>query len=585
MNSLINRQNIYNKEKPFSKVSSAFDLSHIHATNHEIGKLIPVTSFLTLPGDRFKISIAFKTYMESLLKNGFYNLKMNFRAYWLPLNEMWPSFRSFISGGRSGNFQAIPPKFQIDNTNDLKHTLADYFGYSLKKNKTYKVNAFQWMMYDLIYYWYFINQHVEKNLPYIITDEDNTLDNIPGLCSNRQFYDKSSNMYIRMFKNFDNYKQFLMEAGYPEIALDNDAPKLLNFVYNVNYVKDRYTSAHLTQQLGTPPTLPVDINAAFNFNNNEPDLELLKISADNVSNVGNLIIKQGQKIPEFNNNADNEANVVASTDRLLLENWNTLFKNVLNQTATSFSVPDLRLAFQTQIIQEGTLLGGWEYQDYIKYFFGTDVGIDRIPSKPVYCGGFKTPLAISDVFSTVATTDDPLGTYAGKSVTEDNQFLCDYVCKDFGILMIVAYVDVNGSFYGSQGIPEEFNFHDRFDMVNPAFYHLSEQGINHNELYLSTASSTAKPFGFGGIYNVFRQKTDFISGDLRDELSFWHSARFFNEVPNLNPEFLKVKQKDYDRLFAVSSDNFKPFISAFGVKALAYRPLPELAVPGLIDHR
>ena len=596
-NLVINRKNMFLETPDFDVKKNYFDLSFLHARDMEIGKLYPIGLIRTMPGDKVKASVNIKGYMESLLKNGFYNFRLNIRAYYSRFSDLDPLSEGVLTGGPDGDYDGTFPKFTLNSKTSFQKpfdSLQDCFGLpmcnleGISTAANRNVNALPFIMYDLIYHNHYIDSIVEDNISnYIVnTPLRKKAITITNLTDNNTRFYNSNGSYVRMFKDPNSFKNYLATHGYPEINDGYSLTDVLNFLYNVNYVKDRYTSAKLSEQLGTPPRLPIELNSAFDFGQSIHNIPIVSISE--ASERSAVVNPAGTKTVELQNPTSSGVGfgTIMGYPYNAENGWNDYFQNALQTTVSSFSITDMRLAFQTQIIQESIMLGGWEYYEYAKTFFGVDLK-DRVKYRPRYIGGTRKSFIVNDVFSTVATDTQPLGSYAGRGSIDTEDFLIDTYCEDFGYIMIMAYIDTDGAFYASQGVQKEWLDLERFNFPNPAFYHLSMQGIRDSELYLNSASTTlySDVFGFQGIYNEWRQKTDYVTGSLRDSLSFWHSARIFDNMPMLNPEFLKVKQKDYDRLFAVSSDLYKPFIMGFAFKCVVSRNLPSYPLPGLIDHR
>ena len=84
--------------------------------------------------------------------------------------------------------------------------------------------------------------------------------------------------------------------------------------------------------------------------------------------------------------------------------------------ATSATINDLRLAFQTQKLYERDARGGTRYTEIIRSHFGV-VSPDMRLQRPEYLGGGSTPVIVNPVAQTSATTgDDPLGQLAAYGV-------------------------------------------------------------------------------------------------------------------------------------------------------------------------
>lgn len=587
-----NRENIYKQSSPFPIKPNKFDLSYTHKTNVQLGKLIPIGWTTVIPGDKVRINIAYRAVLETLAKNGFYNLDICFRSYFVSNRQMWNKWDSFYTGGQDGNYSVVPPKFNLSSFN-AKGGLRDYLGLPISSQlkKSIDINPFCAVAYDLIYYHNFINPHIEKNLPYYIKS-DSVASGISGLCSN-DFY-SDDGVYRRMFKDSQSLFDFLKANGYPTISTTYDANDI---VYNVNWEKDYFTDAHLTQSLGTPPSIPIDSTISFGdipINQVISTLALGKqapigsvyFDVPNPDSSGNSVVTEVSVRDLPPTPFGNKSPVTAVSDSYT----RTFLKSILDSasvTSLGFNAFDLRTIFQTSIVQEGALLGGWEPWDYLQYFFGTRPS-DYAMQRPVYIGGFNGKFYTDEVYSTSETADMPLGSYAGKGDSGDNGYIGTYDVKEFGIVMTLCYIRPTGFAYASQGIRKELLARDRWSWLNPAFVNLQEQPIRNFELYATGEDSDNGIFGFQAIYDEFRMNKDIVSCDMRDSLSFWHTNRIFAAVPVLNAEFLKMKSDEMDRIFMFQDNEIKKrnqvFLNVYN-GFLIDRNLPTLSIPGKIDHR
>lgn len=569
-----NRENIYRQSSPFPVKKNKFDLSYSHKTNIQLGKLVPIGWTTVIPGDKVKLFIKYRAVLETLAKNGFYDLDICFRSYFVSNRQMWTKWDSFFTGGQDGKYSINPPILAVGSSSK-KGGLRDYLGLPIGKQlkNSINVNPFPVVAYDLITYNNFINSHIEKNLPYYVKS-DSLSSGIDGLCSD-DFYG-SDGIYRRMFNRTDSLLSFLQNNGYPELSNNFEA---LDIVYNVNWEADYFTSAHLTQSLGTPPSVPVsmDLDVKGTF----PGMQ-----------VG-LPSPSGLDSPIYTSNSNKPLELtvggaVAPNTYLTTVPFDA---SVLNElftiTSGGFNAFDVRTIFQTTVVQEGSLLGGWEPWDYLEYFFGTRPS-DYAMQRPVYIGGFNGKFYTDEVYSTSETADMPLGSYAGKGDSGDDGYIGDYDVKEFGIVMTLCYIRPSGFAYASQGIRKELLARDRWSWLNPAFVNLQEQPIYKAELYATGEASDRETFGFQSIYDEFRMNKDIVTCDMRDTLSFWHTNRIFDEIPVLNPEFLKMKSEDMDRIFMFQDDEIKKrnqvFLNVLN-GFLIDRNLPTLSIPGKLDHR
>ena len=443
-------------------------------------------------------------------------------------------------------------------------------------------------------------------MPYYIKS-DSVSAGIAGLCTD-DFYTSHNGYYFRMFNTVEDLENYLNSTHGTDFHTTSASSTwdAVDYVYNVNWESDYFTDAHLTQSLGTLPVIQPDVQMAFNGENvdigvKSPYLTAIlhksgSSSPENFYPVNFKVAADGNTTLTTNRTPDGSFNtnifkLIGSLPNNAIGSFNTgdliSFLNEYTVTGVGFNAFDLRTIFQTTVVQEGSLLGGWEPWDYLQYFFGTRP-TDYAMQRPVYIGGFNGKFYTDEVYSTSETADMPLGSYAGKGDSGDNGYIGEYDVKEFGIIMTMCYIRPTGFSYASQGLRKELFARDRWSWLNPAFVNLQEQPIENQEIFFQGDSADSKTFGFQSIYDEFRMNKDIVTGDMRKTLSFWHTNRIFDELPVLNPEFLKMKSEDMDRIFMFQDDEIKKRNQIFlnvnnGI--LITRNLPLISIPGKIDHR
>ena len=245
----------------------------------------------------------------------------------------------------------------------------------------------------------------------------------------------------------------------------------------------------------------------------------------------------------------------------------------------TFDVNDLRTVFQLQKWAERNARAGVRYTEFLQAHYGVSPRDARL-QRPEFIGATQSPLIVSEVLQTSSTdTTSPQGNLAGHGITADANRIGSYRVEEFGIIMTVMCIVPKPAY--QQGINRQWMRRTRYDFYSPEFAHLSEQGIETSELYLTDdhdVNSTL--FGYQGRYNEMRYASDRIAGSLRDTLDYWHLGRKFDDVPLLNGSFITMTPSK--RIFAVQDE--PGFIVSYGNNITAVRPLPVIAEPGLIDH-
>ena len=224
---------------------------------------------------------------------------------------------------------------------------------------------------------------------------------------------------------------------------------------------------------------------------------------------------------------------------------------------------------------------GVRYTEFLRAHFGVSPRDERL-QRPEYIGGSKAPCIISEVLQTSSTdATTPQGNLAGHGITVSDAYCGKYHAQEFGLIIGIMSIMPRSAY--SQGIDKQWLRKTKYDFYFPEFANLSEQAILNAEICATgTLSHNQDIFGYQGRYDEMRTKNSQIVSGMRTTFDYWHLGRQFNtgSPPVLNEAFIKcVPRKD---IFAVPSEpglivNFANIIKAF-------RPLPYMAVPGLIDH-
>lgn len=327
--------------------------------------------------------------------------------------------------------------------------------------------------------------------------------------------------------------------------------------------KDYFTSALPFQQRGTAPALPLSgvANAEFNTAswNTGAGTQALQIKAypDNTIYTNGAY---GSAIEALNNNEIDLTNIA------------------------TFDVSDLRLAFQIQKWMERNARSGARYTEFLSAHYGVSPRDDRL-QRPEYIGGSKAPVIISEVLQTSQTTTgsgaSPQGNLAGHGICLSNAFAGKYDVKEFGLIIGIMSVMPRTAY--QDGIDRQFLRETKFDFPFPEFCNLSEQAITYGEICLNPDEEINQTlFGYQGRYDELRFKRSQVCGNMRDTFNYWHLGRKFDfaSFEGLNQTFLECRpRKD---IFAAQDE--PGLIVSFANIIKAFRPIPYMAAPGLIDH-
>lgn len=367
------------------------------------------------------------------------------------------------------------------------------------------------------------------------------------------------------------------ESVMPPVRVDTS-----NIVLNCCWKKDYFTSMLPWPQKGDPIAIPMRGNAAvdLNFPAQAPlkalawqpgTSELPVVGSVNGNGSSNVRIQDSGRTVFVPGNDFQP--IVADLTGITGEAALTM--------AATFTVNDLRLAFQIQRWQELQARTGSRYVEYLKAMYGTSPTDDTL-QRPMFIGGSKSPVIISEVLQT-SVGDSGVGSMSGHALGADVNQLTKFRANEFGLLMVLTVIKPKAMY--QQGIEREDLYESNLEFYNPAFVNLGEQAVFLPEIYAQNSGNRDLDgdfvtVGFQGRYNELRTAQSQVCGGLRDELSYWVQSRVFASAPELNGQFLKCNPSK--NIFRVQDE--PSFVCFVHNDVKAFRPLPVDAQPGLIDH-
>lgn len=372
--------------------------------------------------------------------------------------------------------------------------------------------------------------------------------------------------------NFIWNEYFRNENLDAEVSLDNEDILL------VRWNKDYFTSALPWQQRGTAPVMSGDII----FEGADEQFHKLTVFPTQIYDtssstyVPGILTGSTTVAPVITGGVRNSSGFVGATNSAPSAGSEVVYGG--------FNVEQLRLCIQTQKWLERNARAGTRYTELLRAHFGvspTDARLDR----PEYIGGSKTPIIVSEVLQTSASPLEgvegtPQGTMAGHGISIDRNYVAKYRVEEYGLIMGLAYV-VPKHEYSGQGINRQWLRRSKLDFYWPEFAHLSEQGIETAELYATNSeTNNVDLFGYIGRYDEMRHKQSMVCADFRDDYQDWTLNDKFETKPLLNSSFIEADVRK--NIFAVQ--NYPALKINFGNVIHAYRPMPLIAEPGLVDH-
>lgn len=551
---------IFNKVYGNKPRRNAFNLSYSVKTTMEMGKLYPIAIQEMVPGDTFKLGNEVVINLQPMNAPAYINLNWYCYAFFVPYRVLWDKWEEFITKGQDGDTTIELPKFErkqyITDSAFRYNTLWDYFGFPtgvVPSGMSAPVD-FPWRAYNLIWNEYFRDENLQD--PVGVDPEDKI------------------------------------------VAFNTD-------VLNVNWGKDYFTASLPFAQRGTASALPVtaDLSNIHSIGTVD-DFDLIVPSSKGSDIYESACAKQvevpgvsGGKFP-ITVLTDVDGNNLIDDDAVSRFSMNgRVNSSFVDQEINGISadVEDLRMMFAIQRWQEINARGGVRYTEFLRAQYGTSPRDERL-QRPEFIGGCKSPIIVSNVLqqsnaeNNSASQKTLVGTKYGQGMTADVNNLGSYYASEFGVMMIVAFLRPKTSYM--QGINRQWLKNNTFDFFNPLFTALGEQEVLNEEIFaksgdsdpLTDKNSNRSIWGYEARYNEMRYNADLVTGKMRPakqtgEASFdyWHLGRYFDQLPNLNGEFLKCNPDK--RIFQATDE--VGFICHIGNRIKALRPLPYMAVPHL----
>lgn len=523
------------------KRRSVFDLSHEHKLTCDMGKLIPILVEDVLPGDTWRVKTDIVVRLEALLAPIMHRVDVYTHFFFVPNRLIFDKWEDFITGGEDGNDSTEAPYITSGSgAGFVIGSLADYMGIP-PGVPNLKVSALPFRAYNLIYNeWY---------------RDENVIDPVA----------------------------ISTGAG----ADITTSTALLDRAWEHDY----FTSSLPWSQRGSSVSLPLGGLAPVQARDAVADDR--DRSSDSGSGLywskkdGTLLSNPGGgavlHLQHPNNGRTDSIPLTGSiswgstSDGIVPRN---LFADLSNATASTIN--NLRQAFRVQQFMEISARGGARYIESILSHFGVKSSDYRL-QRPVYLGGGRSPIVISEVLQTSSTSgDQALGDMAGHGFSAQRTHEFTRFFEEHGWIIGIMSIMPRTSY--QQGLNRMWSRDSRYEYYWPIFAHLGEQGVLNKEIYAQDpsivdsegVSVNEKVFGYQARYQEYRERESQVHGQMRTTLNFWHMGRIFDSLPGLNENF--INSDPTKRIEAVPSEDNCIVNIYHNIKAI--RPLPRKGTPG-----
>lgn len=253
------------------------------------------------------------------------------------------------------------------------------------------------------------------------------------------------------------------------------------------------------------------------------------------------------------------------------------------------TINELRRAVKLQEFLERSMRAGYRLIEQIFSHFGVRSS-NKLLDRPQFLGGNVNPVTVTEITGTAGTDITHLGEYSGHLQSFGGSRVAKFFSEEHGWLFCFLSVVPRTNY--CQGVPRQFQRHDRFDFAWPEFANLGEQEVWQNELWNGIVDEDGhgaynnphETFGYQSRYAEYKYIPSQVSGAFKDpaQLKYWTLVRMFSSKPTLSNEFIQCSPTDENNtdIFTIQDDSDYLYCQ-FYHKILAKRRLPKFGVPML----
>lgn len=506
---------------------STFDLSESLVTTIKPDYLYPVYWQELQPNDHFEINIASLARIMPMVAPTMSNIKMKFFAFWVPNRILWNHWLNFM-GERTfqgDKTEYTVPQIKMNDSTNITGGIADYLGIPpTETNIDYSVSAFPFRAYNKIWNEWFRANMIQEEVNEYSGDTDAK-------------------------EKLSEYK--LLKKGKPLDYFTSCLPQPLQVDISLAGNADVWTKQNL----------PTIINAK---RENDSAFESGSSQFWPRSDAGNVTLYDVKSDTNVNTNLYADMSAV-----------------------TGLSIESLRKASSLQVLLEKDQRAGQRYIDLLHEHFGISVP-DFLVGRSEFVGSCTTNVNVEPIVQNSETASTPQGNLSSVGFALDNSKLCEFSAREHGHLMILCSVESEVLY--QQGLDRKFSKLGRFDYYFPEFSNLGEQPVLEKEIMLTAETANSlKVFGYTPRYRELREGYNKVSGLMRSNvtggkqsLDVWHLAQKFENVPQLNAEFIESKTP-LERVLAIQEDDSLVLNCYFDIKAT--RSVPVQANPSILAGR
>lgn len=510
---------------------SVFDRAMTYKTMFSNGDLIPFYCDEVLPGDTFVLKSNLLVRMPSaLVRPVMDNMFIDTFYFFVPNRILWTNWRKFC-GEQANPGDSIAYTVPVFTAyNPSAESLSDYMGIPpLSGGATISHSSMFHRAYNMIYNEWFRDQNLQNSITVDTGDGPDTITNYTVRKRGKRH------------DYFTSCLPWTQKGTQQSISIGSTAPITGIGVRNQTWLTGPVTSYETNS-----------VNASYSTYK----------KTDATSADAELYIKQD-----------------GTTGYPLIQ--------ADLSSAAGVTINNLRQALQIQELIERDARGGTRFAEMLKAHFGVD--FPDLMYRPEFLGGRSTPIMISEVEQTSATSGQPTGLGNLGAMAKSATLGDGFAPKSFvehGVIIGIASVRADLTY--QQGLHKKFTRSTRYDFYWPALANLGEQAVLNQEIYLQGSANPtddAAVFGYQERWAEYRYGANQITGKLRSTyatpLDMWHLAQKFTSLPTLGDTFIK-ENVPVSRIVAVTSE--PEFVLDAYIDVKCVRPMPVYSVPGLTSR-
>ena len=421
---------------------STHNLSYAWRSTMTVGTLTPFMKLVALPGDTFEIDLDTKVFTHPTVGPLFGSYKLQLDVFTCPMRlYMAPLHNNALNVGMDMSKIKIP---QMSITNILSKGATDdvgsvnpsnilrYLGWEglgVRQANNKLSNALPLLMYTDINKNYYANKQ-EENCYYIM----GTMRDLKATIS--LTYDSSGAIEGG---NIEIQTSLIEDTVYV-LSANNQTLELTNTVLFSRTIQDNYTIFVPTGAIGINNGVAIKVEQGSDLSIKETTLKSFDDLREYLLSQGfNQVILSGDT-PGYTDNQyikdvlgrdnNNKLNCLKPLGGLFLKTYQSdIFSNwvqtewidgenginaitAIDTSSGSFSIDSLNLAKKVYDMLNRIATSGGTYKDWIDTVYTS--GYELHAETPIYEGGMSEEIEFQEIVSNSATTDEPLGTLAGR---------------------------------------------------------------------------------------------------------------------------------------------------------------------------